>query len=93
MIIWSKLPKIDLTVATAISIETAGFIGNKYAHFYGFTYMFIVVFIIMILISIDAVKNKKLIDDRFPKNNIRPIDSEIKIENKIIPKQWFWKRT
>ena len=91
MIIWSKLPKIDLTVATAISLETAGFIGNKYTHFYGFAYMFIVIFFIIILISLDAVNNKKIVDTRIPKNNIRSIDSQIKIENKIIPKQWFWK--
>tara|TARA_B100000575_G_scaffold201545_1_gene163299 strand:+ start:162 stop:302 length:141 start_codon:yes stop_codon:yes gene_type:complete len=43
------------------------------------------------LISLDAVKNKKIVDIRIPKNNIRPIDSEIKIENKIIEKHWFWK--
>ena len=91
MIIWSKLPKIDLTVAAAISLETAGFIGNKYTHFYGFAYMFIVIFFIIILISLDAVNNKKIVDTRIPKNNIRSIDSQIKIENKIIPKQWFWK--
>ena len=89
MIIWSKLPKIDLTVAAAISLETAGFIGNKYTHFYGFAYMFIVIFFIIILISLDAVNNKKIVDTRIPKNNIRPIDSEIKIENKIIQKNWF----
>ena len=91
MIIWSKLPKIDLTLAVAISLETAGFIGNKYTHFYGFAYMFIVIFFIIILISLDAVNNKKIVDTRIPKNNIRSIDSQIKIENKIIPKQWFWK--
>ena len=90
MIIWSKLPKIDLIVALAISLETAGFIGNKYTHFYGFSYMFIVVFFIIFMISLDAVKNKKIVDTRIPKNNIRPIESEIKIENKIIPNQWFW---
>ena len=45
MINWFKLPKIDLTVATVISLETAGFIGNKYTHFYGFAYMFIVIFL------------------------------------------------
>ena len=93
MIIWSKLPKIDLTVAAGISLETAGFIGNKYTHIYGFAYMFTVNFLIIILISLDAVKNKKIVDSRIPKNNIRPIDSEIKIENKIIPKQWFWKES
>jgi len=91
MIIWSKLPKIDLTVAAAISIETAGFVGNKYTHLYAFAYMFIVVFFIIIMISIDAVKNKKIVNTIIPKNNIRPIDSEIKIEKKIIPKQWPWK--
>ena len=89
MIIWSKLPKIDLTIAAIISLETAGFIGNKYTHIYGFAYMFIVVFFIILISSLDAVKNKKIVDARIPKNNIRPIDSEIKIENKIIPKQWF----
>ena len=87
MINWSKLPKVDLIVAAAISLETAGFIGNKFTHFYGFAYMFIVVFFIIIMISLDAVKNKKIVDTRIPKNNIRPIDSEIKIENKIISKQ------
>ena len=91
MIIWSKLSKVDLTVATAISLETAGFIGNKYTHYYGFAYMFIVIFFIIILISLDAVNNKKIVNTRIPKNNIRSIDSQIKIENKIIPKQWFWK--
>ena len=90
MIIWSKLPKIDLIFAAAISLETAGFIGNKYTHFYSFAYMFIVIFFIIILISLDAVNNKKIVDTRIPKNNIRSIDSQIKIENKIIPKQWFW---
>ena len=80
MIIWSKLPKNDLTVAAAISLETAGFIGNKYTHFYGFAYMFIVIFFIIILISLDAFNNKKIVDTRIPKNNIRPIDSEIKIK-------------
>ena len=53
--------------------------------------MFIVVFFIIFMISLDAVKNKKIVDTRIPKNNIRPIESEIKIENKIIPKRWFWK--
>ena len=53
--------------------------------------MFIVIFLIIILISLDAVKNEKLVDTRIPQNNIRPIYSETKIENKIISKQWFWK--
>ena len=87
MIIWSKLPKIDLIVATSISLETAGFIGNKYTHFYGFTYMFLIVFFIIFMISLDEVKYKNLVDAKNPKNNIRPIQSEIKIENKISPRQ------
>ena len=53
--------------------------------------MFIVILFIIILIGLDAFKNKKLVDTRIPKNNIRSIDSQIKIENKKIPKQWFWK--
>ena len=44
MIIWSKLPKVDLTIAALISIEIAEFIGNKYTYFYGFSYMSIVIF-------------------------------------------------
>ena len=91
MINWSKLPKIDLTIASAISLETAGFIGNKYSHFYGFTYMFIVVLFIIFMISLDAVKNKKIVDVKIPKNNIRPLESEITIENKISQRKWFWK--
>ena len=91
MIIWSKLPKIDLTFAAAISLETAGFVGNKFTHFYGFAYMFIVVFFIIFIISLDAVKNKKIVDVRIPKINIRPFESEIKIESKIIQKQFFRK--
>mgnify|MGYP001212543216 CR=1 FL=1 len=90
MITWSKLPKIDLTIAAAISLETAGFIGNKYSHFYGFIYMFIVVLVIIFMISLDTVKNKKIVEARIPKNNIRAIESEIKIENKIGQRQWFW---
>ena len=53
--------------------------------------MFTVILFIIILISLDAVKNKKIVDTRVPKNNIRPIDSGIKIEYKITLKQWFWK--
>ena len=44
----SKLPKIDLNLAVKISQETAGFIENKYTHFYGFTYMFIVIFLLLL---------------------------------------------
>jgi len=91
MINWYKLPKIDLAVASAISLETAGFIGNKYSHFYGFTYMFIVILFIILMISLDAVKNKKTVDAQIPKNNIRLIESEITIEKNINQRKWFWK--
>ena len=91
MINWSKLPKSDLTLAAAISLETAGFIGNKYSHFYGFIYMFILILFIIFMISLDAVKNNKIVEARIPKNNIRPIEPEITIKNKISQKQWFWK--
>ena len=40
----------------------------------------------MPMISLDAVKNKKLVEAKISKSNIRPIESEIKIENKIITK-------
>jgi len=91
MIIWSKLPKIDLTFAAAISLETAGFIGNKYTNFYAFIYMFIVVFFIIFMLSLDSVQYKTIVNAKIAKNNIRSIESEIKIENKISSKQWFWK--
>ena len=86
-----KISKIYLTIATAISLKTAGFIGNKYSHFYGFTYMFIVVLFIIFMISLDAVKNRKIVDVKIPKNNIRPLESEITIENKVSQRKWFWK--
>ena len=91
MINWYKLPKIDLAVASAISLETAGFIGNKYSHFYGFTYMFIVILAIVLMISLDAVENQKTVDAQIPKNNIRLIESEITIEKNINQRKWFWK--
>ena len=91
MINWYELPKIDLAFASAISLETAGFIGNKYSHFYGFTYMFIVIIFIILMISLDAVKNKKTVDAQIPKNNIRLIESEITIEKNINQRKWFWK--
>ena len=43
------------------------------------------------MISFDAIKNKNIVDSSIPRNNIRTIDSEIKIENNIISKKWFWK--
>jgi len=44
MIIWSKFLKINLAVTAGISIETSGFIGNKYTHFYDFIKMLILIF-------------------------------------------------
>lgn len=55
MIKWSKLPKIDLAFALAISLETAGFIGNKYSTIYGFIYMFLVTLVILLIISLDSI--------------------------------------
>ena len=91
MINWYKLPKIDLAVASAISLKTAGFIGNKYSHFYSFTYMFIVILAIVLMISLDAVENQKTVDAQIPQNNIRLIESEITIEKNINQRKWFWK--
>ncbi len=88
---WSKLPINDLTITAAILLETAGFIGNKYTHFYGFSYIFIVIFFIIFIVSLDAVKNKKIVDARIPKNNFRPVESEIKITKNISSRQCFWK--
>ena len=93
MIKWSKLPKIDLTIAAAISLETAGFIGNKYSELYGYTYIFSVALIIMLMISLDAAKTNNEKSISIPKNNIRPIESKKTIENKIISRQWFWQRS
>ena len=93
MIKWSKLPKTDLTIAAAISLETAGFIGNKYGELYGFTYMFSVSLIIILMISLDAAKTNNEKNIYIPKNNIRPIESKKAIENTISPRQWFWQRS
>ena len=41
------------------------------------------------MISLDEAKNNKIVNARIPKNNIRPIECEIKIKNKIITMQWF----
>ena len=92
MIKWSNLPKTDLTVAAAISLETAGFIGNKYGEIYGFTYIFSVTLIIILMISLDVAKTNNGKDIYIPENNIRPIQSKKTIENKIISRQWFWQR-
>ena len=93
MIKWSKLPKTDLTIASAISLETAGFIGNKYGELYGFTYVFSVGLIIFLMISLDAANTNKEENIYVPENNIRPIKSKKAIENKNTTRQWLWQRS
>ena len=93
MIKWSKLPKKDLTISSAISLKTAGFIRNKYGELYGLTYILSVALIIFLMISLDATKTNKEKNIYIPENNIRPIESKKATENKIIPIQWLWKRS
>ena len=90
MIKWSQLPIGDLTKATLISLETAGFIGNKYSPLYSFAYMFSIVFVIIFMISLDAVKTKSKLKKIEPKNNVIPVQIQPKYENKIESRQWFW---
>ena len=90
MIKWSKLPISDLTIAAIISLETAGFIGNKYSPLYGFAYMFSIIFVIIFMMSLDAVRRKSKFEIIEPKNNVIPVQIESKFENKIESKQWFW---
>ena len=90
MIRWSQLPLGDLTIATLISLETAGFIGNKYGPLYSFAYMFSVIFVIIFLISLDASKRNSKLEKIEPKNKVIPVQIQPKYENKIESKQWFW---
>ena len=90
MIRWSQLPLGDLTIATLISLETAGFIGNKYGPIYSFAYMFSVIFVIIFLISLDASKRNRKLEKIEPKNKVIPVQIKPKYENKIESKQWFW---
>ena len=90
MIKWSQLPLSDLTIAATISIETAGFISNKYSPLYGFAYMFSIVFIIIFMMSLDAVKTKSKLEKIEPKNKVVPVQIQPKYENKIDSRQWFW---
>ena len=90
MIKWSQLPISDLTIAAVISLETAGFIGNKYSSLYGFVYMFSIVFIIIFMMSLDAVKTKSKLEKIEPRNNVIPVQIQPKYENKIESRQWFW---
>jgi hypothetical protein len=90
MIKWSQLPISDLTIAAAISLETAGFIGNKYSSLHSFAYMFSIIFVIIFLMSLDAVKTKSKLEKIEPKNNVIPVQIQPKYEYKIESKQWFW---
>ena len=90
MIKWSQLPISDLTIAAAISLETAGFICNKYSPLHSFAYMFSIIFVIIFMISLDAVKAKSNLEKIEPKNNVIPVQIQPKYENEIESKQWFW---
>ena len=90
MIKWSQLPISDLTIAAAISLETAGFIGNKYSPLHSFAYMFSIIFVIIFMISLDAVKTERKLEKIDPKNNVIPVQIQPTYENKIESKQWFW---
>ena len=90
MIKWSQLPISDLTIAAAISLETAGFIGNKYSPFHSFAYMFSIIFVIIFMMSLDAVKTERKLEKIEPKNNVIPVQIQPKYENKIDSRQWFW---
>jgi len=90
MIKWSQLPISDLTIAGAISLETAGFIGNKYSPLHSFVYMFSIVFVIIFMISLDAVKTQSKLENIEPKNKFIPVQIQPKYENKIETRQWFW---
>ena len=91
MIRWSQLPLGDLMIATLISLETAGFIGNIYGPFYSIAYIFSVVFVIIFLISLDAAKSDSKLEKIEPKNKVIPVKIQTTYENKIESKQWFWK--
>ncbi len=90
MIKWSQVPISDLTIAAAISLETAGFIGNKYSPFQGLAYMFSIIFVIIFMISLDAAKTKSKLEKIEPKNNVIPVQFQAKYENKVESRQWFW---
>ena len=90
MIKWSQLPISDLTIAAAISLETAGFIGNKYSPFHSFAYMFSIILLIIFMLSLDAVKTNSNFERIEPKNNVIPVQIQPKYDNKIESRQWFW---
>ena len=90
MIKWSQLPISDLTIAAAISLETAGFIGNKYSPLHSFAYMFSIIFLIIFMISLDAAKTKSKLEKIEPRNNVIPVQIQPKYEKQIESRQWFW---
>ena len=90
MIKLSQIPISDLTIAPAISSETAGFISNKYSPLQSFTFMFSIIFVIIFMISLDAVKTKSKLEKIEPKNKVIPVQIQPKYENKIESRQWFW---
>ena len=90
MIKWSQLPIGDLTIATLISLETAGFIGNKYSPLHSFAYMFSIIFVIIFMISLDAVKTKSKLEKNEPKNNVITVQIKPIYEKEIESRQWFW---
>ena len=87
MIKWSQLPISDLMIATAISLETAGFIGNKYSPLHSFAYMFSIIFLIIFMISLDAVKTKSKLETIKSKNKVIPVQIQPNYENKIESRQ------
>ena len=90
MIKWSQLPISDLTIAAGISLETAGFIGNKYSPMHSFAYMFSIIFVIIFMLSLDAVKIKSKFEKIEPKNKVIPVQIQPNYEKKIESRQWFW---
>ena len=90
MIKWSQLSISDLTIAALISLETAGFVGNKYSSLHGFVYMFSIIFIIIFMMSLDAVKTESKLEKIEPKNKVIPVQIQPKYENEIESRQWFW---
>ena len=90
MIKWSQLPISDLTIAAAISLETAGFIGNKYSPLHSLAYIFSVICLIIFMISLDAVKTKSKLKKIEPKNNVIPVQIKTNYVNEIESRQLFW---
>ena len=88
---WSQLSTSDLTIAAEISLETTGFIGNKYSPLYSFAYMFSITFVIIFMISLDDIKTKSKLEEIEPKNKVIPVQIQPIYESKIESREWFWK--